>query len=272
VTNGTAITPIVFTWGGDATDATVTGLPASGITFVKDVTAQTITISGTPTATVSYSVATSGAVGTPATGSGTITVTTPVNMIQNFTTSGATSTFFTISGNMNSTDGSVTYAGLTLTKRLKIESSTSITFTTTQAGTLTLVFDATFTGTIKVNLISYTAVAGIVTVAIPAGSNTITKGSTANLFYVSVAYSTITGIPSAEASALKLYPNPVINSLFISSGAVVEKVDVYSLTGVLVKQTIGNVKTIDMSNLSKGSYLVNVYTNQGVCKQKMIKE
>ena len=40
VTSGTAISSIVFTWGGDATDATITGLPASGITFVKNTTAK----------------------------------------------------------------------------------------------------------------------------------------------------------------------------------------------------------------------------------------
>ncbi|WP_343696328.1 hypothetical protein [Flavobacterium sp.] len=60
VANGTAISSIVFTWGGDATDATVTGLPASGLTFVKNTTAKTITITGTPTATVTYSIATTG--------------------------------------------------------------------------------------------------------------------------------------------------------------------------------------------------------------------
>jgi hypothetical protein len=41
---GNAISSIVYTWGGLTTDATVNGLPASGISFVKDVTA-TITMS-----------------------------------------------------------------------------------------------------------------------------------------------------------------------------------------------------------------------------------
>ena len=275
VTSGTAITPIVFTWGGDATDATATGLPASGLTFVKDATAQTITISGTPTATASYSIATSGTAGTPATGSGTITVNAAVSMIHNFTISGKISTFYTIVGNMSSTDGTVSYAGLTLTKRLKIESAptTSIAFTTTEAGALTLVFDATFTGTIKVNTSSYTAVAGIVTATLPAGSYSITKGTSANLYYMSVVYTSPgTGIHDTEVSGLVLYPNPVTNSLSVSSGAELKKVEIYSLTGVLVKLTEGNIKTIDMSKLNKGSYLVKAYTVQGNLTQKMIKE
>lgn len=75
VASGSAIASIVFTWGGDATDATVTGLPASGLSFVKDSNAKTITISGTPTANVTYSIATTGTTGNPATATGTITVT-----------------------------------------------------------------------------------------------------------------------------------------------------------------------------------------------------
>jgi len=273
VTSGSAITPIVFTWGGDATDAAVTGLPASGINFVKDAIAKTITISGTPTATVNYSVATSGTIGTPASGSGTITVSAAVNMVHNFTTSGKISTFYTITGNMNSTAGNVSYAGLTLTACLKIESSTTITFTAFSASTLTLVFDAAFVKTIKVDGVAYTAVAGVVTISLNAGLHTITKGDTANLYYMSVVYTSIgTGIHDAEVSGLVLYPNPVINTLSVSSGADVKKVEIYTLTGVLVKLAQGNVKTIDMSQLNKGSYLVRVYTGQGNFTQKMIKE
>ena len=272
VTSGTAITPIVFTWGGDATDANVTGLPASGLAFVKDATAKTVTISGTPTATVSYSVTTVGTNGTAVTSSGTITVTpsNAGNMVQNFTTSGKTSTFYTITGNMNSSPGTVTYSGLTLTACLKMESSTSIAFTTTQAGSLVMVFDATFVKTVKVDGVAYTAVAGVVTVSITAGSHTITKGDTANLYYMSVSYTT--GISNAIVTNVSLYPNPVQNSLYVTTDATIQKVDIYSLTGIVMQQSVGNTKTIDMSHLSSGSYLVNVFTEQGIIKNMIIKK
>jgi pectate lyase len=277
VVSGTAITSIVFTWGGSATDAAVTGLPA-GLSSVKNATAKTITISGTPTATGTYTITTTGTGGTPATGSGTITVTTgttPSDQIHNFTVSGKTSSFYTITGNMNSTPGSVSYAGLTLTARLKIESSTLIKFTTTAASTLTLVFDSNFTGTINVNSVSYTASAGIVTVSLPAGANTITKGSVANLYYISTKYNTTArGTQKAEVeqntSKLILYPNPVTDQLNISSSDLkVEKVVIYSLTGSLVK-SVENTETIDMSNLTPGSYLVKVQTTQGISTDKII--
>lgn len=282
VASGTAIGSIVFTWSGSATDATVTGLPASGISFVKNTSAKTITITGTPTATVSYSIATTGT-GTAATGSGTITLTTnnpSTNQIHNFTTSGKTSSFYAITGNMNSTSGSVTYNGLTLTERLKMESSTTITYTTTSSSTLTLVFDSNFTGTVKVNNVSYTASAGIVTASIPAGTNTITKGSVANLFYIGTQYAVNTlkkdnfnETKTVEITKPVLYPNPVTNSLSISSATQnIEKVIIYNILGILIKTADKNTETIDVSNFAPGTYLVKVYTTNGSFNQTILKK
>ena len=282
VSSGTAIASIVFTWGGNATDATVTGLPASGLSFVKNTTAKTITITGTPTANVSYSVTTSGTAGTPVTASGTITVTTGStggSELHNFTTSGKTSTFYSITGNMNSTPGSVTYNGLTLTERLKIESNTSITYTTTSSSTLTLVFDSSFTGTIKVDNVSYTASAGIVTASIAAGSHTITKGSVANLFYISTVYSgatlkmaAVAETTTPESAKIILYPNPVSSTLYLSDPEQkVQKVLIYNISGNLVVNS-GNSESIDTSGLIPGTYLAKIYTVDGSFNQTLIKK
>jgi pectate lyase len=276
VESGTPIEPMIFTWGGDATNAAVTGLPASGISFVKDATAKTITILGTPTGNVSFTVTTSGSAGTPASLSGTITLGTVVeppvgDIIHNFTVSGKTSTFFAITGNMNSTNGSVSYAGLTLTSRMKIESSTSIIFTTSQPGTLTLVFDATFTGTIKVDGVAYNAVAGIATINISAGSHTITKGDIANLFYIKIANSATNGLKNPSADAVRIYPNPVRSNMTVIANAKITKVEIYSLTGILLNST-ENQNSIDVSELRSGNYLVKIYTTEGFSTQQLIKE
>ncbi len=281
VSSGTAIATIVFTWGGNATDVTVTGLPASGLTFVKNSTAKTVTISGTPTANVSYSVTTSGSAGSPVIASGTITVSTGSSgsEIHNFTTSEKTSTFYAITGNMNSTPGSVTYNGLTLTERLKIESSTTINYTTTNSSTLTLVFDSNFTGTVKVDNVSYTASSGIVTVSIAAGSHSITKGSVANLFYISTVYGggTLKVTPVAESSTAEnakiiLYPNPVSNTLYLSdSNQKVEKILIYNISGNLIA-TYGKSESMDTSSLIPGTYLAKIYTVDGSFNQTLIKK
>lgn len=103
----------------------------------------------------------------------------------NFTTDGTSSSVFNITGNMNSKDVTVTYNGQTFTKALKMESATSITFTATSDGTLTLVTD-TANKTIKVNGQKYTTDAnGVATVAVSAGAVEITKGDSMNLSYIS---------------------------------------------------------------------------------------
>lgn len=276
VASNTAIADMIFTWGGTATDASVTGLPASGITFVKDTTAKTITVSGTPTADVSFSVTTSGPTGTPVTGSGTISISElPAgNQIHNFTASGLTSSFYTFtSANMNSTAGSATYDGLTLTARLKIESATNISYTTPAVSTLTLVFDPTFTGTIKLNGVNKNVVAGLITIPdVQAGANIITKGGTTNLYYIKTEYAL--SVPqNATDKKLTLYPNPVTNELNIgaSDSKIIEKVSVFNLIGQLVKSVDSNKRTIDMSDLSNGTYLVKVQTNEGIIDRKIIK-
>lgn len=276
VTANIAIEPMIFTWGGDATNATVTGLPSNGITFTKDTPNKTITISGTPTANVSYSIATSGAAGTPATATGTVTLdgavtTPPGDQIHNFTTSGKDNTFYTITGNLATNKGTVTYKDLTLTQCLKMETATTVTYTTTQTSTLTLVF-VEAAGTAKIDGTNYTATGGVLTVTLDAGNHTIAKKDTANLFYMKTAYSGNLGLnPKFSASSLALYPNPVSNQLFISAENV-QKIEIYNMLGTLVKTAIKDTESIDLTNLSSGNYLVKITTDHGSVTKKIIKK
>ncbi|HOR39684.1 MAG TPA: T9SS type A sorting domain-containing protein, partial [Paludibacteraceae bacterium] len=281
VTSGNAISNIVFTWGGEATDASVTGLPASGIDYIKDAAAKTITISGTPTATVSYTVTTSGQSGTPVSISGTITVTSGSGssgaMIHNFTTDGKTSSFYSITGNLSTSYGTVTYQGLTLTQCLKMESSTNISFTTTSEATLTLVFNPDYTGTVKIDGTTYTpsSTNGIVTISsLPAGSHTIVKGSGSSyLFYMSTVYNSISGISNTnQSTSIQLYPNPVSNLLNINSNEKVTKIEIFSISGQIITQLNGNSSSIDLSNLSSGNYLIKIHTQNGVLTKLIVKK
>ena len=102
--------------------------------------------------------------------------------LHNFTESGKTSDFYAITGNLSTSKGTATYAGLTLTQCLKMESSTSIVFTAPADGKLTLVTNNAAV-TIKVNGTKYTTDSdGVAVVDVAAGEVTITKGDTANLF------------------------------------------------------------------------------------------
>lgn len=187
----------------------------------------------------------------------------------NFTLSGTSSSYFSITGNLSDSKGTVNYAGLVLTQCLKLESSTSITFTTTKEASLTLVFNNDFTGKVNIDGTVYNATAGILTITIEAGSHEITKGDSANLYYISLIFST--GNQKARLAQMNLYPNPATISIYISTDANVEKVEIYSVSGVLMFRSISKSKTIDIKGLNKGAYLIKVVTDQGIFSRTIIK-
>jgi pectate lyase len=270
------ISDMIFTWGGSATDVTVSGLPSSGINYTKDNTNKTLTVFGTPTANVEFTVTTTGPTGTSVSGSGSIftTYVSSGDEIHNFSASGLTSSFYTFtSANMNSNNGAATYDGLTLTSRLKIETPTVISYVTVAPSTLILVLDPTFNGKIKLDNVSYTANAGLVEIPnVPAGSHAITKGDTTNLYYIKTEYAL--GINDHESAVeIVFYPNPVTDRLYIkSSKNRLEKTMIYDMMGVLVKQINSPITTINLAGLSSGSYIIRLQTDNGIITKKILKK
>ena len=196
---------------------------------------------------------------------------TSADMIHNFSLSGKTSTFYTITGNLSDSKGTVVYQDITMTQCLKMESSTIITFTTTSTARLTLVFNSDFTGKIKINDISYTAANGIVTTTLAAGTHKITKGDSSNLYYISTAYVS-TGVDNPEAISVKIYPNPATNQLRLEAPTAIHKVEIYNLGGKLLQTVIGNISSINLNHLSAGSYLVKVHTVSDISTQLIMKK
>ena len=98
--------------------------------------------------------------------------------------------FFNYVGSTSQTKGSAIYQGTTYNTCLKMESSTSITFTTTASSTLTMVFgDNDTKANCKIDNVSTSATSGkVLTKTLAAGSHTITKQDSCNLFYLSIAY------------------------------------------------------------------------------------
>ncbi len=105
--------------------------------------------------------------------------------IHNFTESEKSSSFYTITGNMKSGATPVSYGGMTLSKALKMESATSISFNAGSSGLLTLVTDSP-SMYIKIDGEKYkTGADGTLALDLDAGAHTITKGDTMNLYYIS---------------------------------------------------------------------------------------
>ncbi|WP_066220121.1 pectate lyase family protein [Formosa haliotis] len=192
--------------------------------------------------------------------------------IHNFTESGINSSFYTISGNLSTSKGTVNYNSLTLTQCLKMESVTSIKFKTTTEGTLTLVFNDGESNRVKINGINNSVINGILQVDLDANSEyEITKGDTMNLFYMSVVDYSL-GIVDSEIKSLKLYPNPVRDNLFITSSSNIEKIEIYSIQGALVlKKSAKDIKIINLNTLKTGTYLIKMYSNQKTIDKILLK-
>ena len=90
-----------------------------------------------------------------------------------------------------------------------------------------------------------------------------------NKFYLQVYYSP-TDVEETENTALRLYPNPVNQSLKIETEGMTQ-VSVYNMLGQTVykKDWDGNVLNVNTSDWTEGLYLVKVQTAQGTISRRV---
>jgi len=171
-------------------------IQGDGAVVVTPVTVSSSSVASSSSAKSSASVASSGSVN-PASSSSAGVNEDPVeessdlksisaDLVHNFTEEGASSDYFEFMGNLSTSKGSVSYEGSELTRCLKMESSTSIEFVLGKAAKVTLVFNADFVKSVKIDGEKYTATAGVVTVELKAGKHTIVKGDSGNLYLIAV--------------------------------------------------------------------------------------
>ena len=88
------------------------------------------------------------------------------------------------------------------------------------------------------------------------------------------AYDASLGNNSFDNVNFSYYPNPVKNTLNLSYNQEISNVEVFNLLGQNVSSNVINANTaqLDMSNLSKGAYIVKVTSNNQVKTIKVVKE
>lgn len=104
------------------------------------------------------------------------------SVVHNFSKDGINSSFFTITGNLSTSKGSVTYNGLTLNTCLKLESSTNVEFTLSNSSKLTLVTDSSTSNFKLDGKKILTDTSGVTVVEVSSGAHSITKADTGNIF------------------------------------------------------------------------------------------
>lgn len=74
--------------------------------------------------------------------------------------------------------------------------------------------------------------------------------------------SNLLSAPERITSALKIYPNPVVSEFFIDGADDVQRIEIYSITGKLVKevQSFGQ-GSVNVEDLGTGNYIVRMWDN-----------
>lgn len=87
-------------------------------------------------------------------------------------------------------------------------------------------------------------------------------------------YKTGLGVSKFDASGIKMYPNPVKNTLTIEANSAIQRVSVYNVLGqeVMSRSPKSNSTTLQTSDLQKGAYMVKTEIDGNVSTSKIIKE
>jgi predicted transport protein len=80
------------------------------------------------------------------------------------------------------------------------------------------------------------------------------------------------GISDVSVISLQIFPNPAITEIFIKSDLQIEKVEIYSITGALLKIENNFKEKILVADLAKGIYFLKAHTDNGVTVGKFVKE
>ena len=99
-------------------------------------------------------------------------------------------------------------------------------------------------------------------------------GSTTSTFYFDdVAQTATLSTTDFTVADVSIYPNPVKNTLsIVSNKQSITRVEVYSILGKRLKIIQENFKEIHIEDLSRGMYLVKVFSEKGSFNTKIIKQ
>ncbi len=73
--------------------------------------------------------------------------------------------------------------------------------------------------------------------------------------------------------SIKFYPNPVSNILSVKSETIpIDKIEIYSVLGQKIKEVNKGFNSISTDNLSRGIYIIRIFSKKGTTVRKLIKQ
>jgi len=77
------------------------------------------------------------------------------------------------------------------------------------------------------------------------------------------------------STSISVYPNPAKDVVTITSDLKIKKIDLFDLSGILVKQVVYDAESsinLDVNSLPKGMYILKFETSEGVGVHKVVKD
>ena len=100
-------------------------------------------------------------------------------------------------------------------------------------------------------------------------------GGTGKTFYMDNLYlydGSTTAVSKLDKSGISVYPNPVKSSLFVNGLPQNATVNIYDMRGKLVINRQNSDNQIDVNNLAKGIYSIQISGKNGITTKKFVKE
>tara|TARA_R110000868_G_scaffold258149_4_gene515496 strand:+ start:1493 stop:3061 length:1569 start_codon:yes stop_codon:yes gene_type:complete len=104
------------------------------------------------------------------------------------------------------------------------------------------------------------------------GDNTEAPVGSTDFWLFKVDKSTLSVTSLVKKTNLKVFPVPASNQVNIESDIEIETIDIIDITGKLVSKIELPNKTLDISGLSKGIYILRLYSKSGTTNRRIIKE
>ena len=79
------------------------------------------------------------------------------------------------------------------------------------------------------------------------------------------------GVEDQNKVNISIYPNPTKDFVNITSNKTIDEISIYTMEGKLIQTLKGNTSQIDISNFSKGVYLITIQSGKLIKTQKIIK-
>jgi len=97
----------------------------------------------------------------------------------------------------------------------------------------------------------------------------VEDGGYAEIDNLSLIEAVASAVKQTEVLNISVYPNPASVMLYLKSGSLITKAEIYSVLGKLEKTVVNsNIEQIEISGLSKGLHFISLTTPEGLITKK----